>query len=192
MIKFDAEHAAVHYPPDRRHRLWIRPSILIGTAAVIAALVAAAWIEMAVAGLPHIPPVPRGVSQQLCGPAWLSAVGPLLPLLQLPLCHHAHPQRPFDPGRSSAPLLQRPLHTRAASGSDSRPSRFRASACGRPRTMPAISRRSSARPATGTPLALRACGTSSTSTALSSAACTSSPCSSPPSNGSAWCPPRPR
>ena len=44
MIKFDAEHAAVHYPPDRRHRLWIRPSILIGIAVMIASLVAAAWI----------------------------------------------------------------------------------------------------------------------------------------------------
>ena len=39
MIKFDAEHAAVHYPPDRHHRLWIRPSILIGIAAAIAWLV---------------------------------------------------------------------------------------------------------------------------------------------------------
>ena len=37
MIMFDAEHAAVHYPPDRRHCLWIRPSILIGTGAAIAA-----------------------------------------------------------------------------------------------------------------------------------------------------------
>jgi hypothetical protein len=42
MIKFDAEHAAVHYPADRRHCLWIRPSILMGIAALIASLVAAA------------------------------------------------------------------------------------------------------------------------------------------------------
>ena len=30
MISFDAAHRAVHYPPDRRFRIWIRPSILIG------------------------------------------------------------------------------------------------------------------------------------------------------------------
>ncbi len=44
--------------PDRRHCLWIRSSILIGTGAVIGALVAAAWIQVAATGLPHIPPVP--------------------------------------------------------------------------------------------------------------------------------------
>ena len=26
MIRFDAAHKAVHYPPDRRFRVWIRPS----------------------------------------------------------------------------------------------------------------------------------------------------------------------
>jgi len=31
MISFDAEHRAVHYPADRRFRIWILPSILIGT-----------------------------------------------------------------------------------------------------------------------------------------------------------------
>jgi hypothetical protein len=68
MIKFDAEHAAVHYPPDRRHRLWIRPSILIGTGAAIAALVAAAWIEFVAAGLPHIPSVPVVYPNNFAGP----------------------------------------------------------------------------------------------------------------------------
>jgi len=68
VIKFDAEHAAVHYPPDRRHRLWIRPSSLIGIAALIASLVAAAWIELAVAGLPHIPPVPVVYPNNFAGP----------------------------------------------------------------------------------------------------------------------------
>ncbi|HEV3038502.1 MAG TPA: hypothetical protein VHA33_12065 [Candidatus Angelobacter sp.] len=36
MISFDAAHAAVHYPQDRRFRLWIRPSILIGAAMLVA------------------------------------------------------------------------------------------------------------------------------------------------------------
>jgi len=68
MIAFDAEHAAVHFPPDRRHRLWVRPSILIGIAALTVALVAAAWIEMLAAGLPHIPPVPVVYPNNFAGP----------------------------------------------------------------------------------------------------------------------------
>ena len=28
MIPFDNAHRAVHYPPDRRFRIWIRPSVL--------------------------------------------------------------------------------------------------------------------------------------------------------------------
>jgi hypothetical protein len=33
MVSFDAAHRAVHYPQDRRFRIWVRPSILIGIAA---------------------------------------------------------------------------------------------------------------------------------------------------------------
>jgi len=68
MISFDAEHGAVHYPPDRRFRVWIRPSIVIGTCAVVMFLIAAAWVEMAVAGLPHIPPVPQVYPNNFAGP----------------------------------------------------------------------------------------------------------------------------
>ena len=55
MITFDAAHRAVHYPPDRRFRIWIRPSLLlvIGGAGLI--LIAAAWVQFAVVGLPFIP-----------------------------------------------------------------------------------------------------------------------------------------
>ncbi len=59
MISFDSAHKAVHYPPDRRFRLWIRPSILIVAALAILASIAAAWIEVAIAGVPHIPAVPQ-------------------------------------------------------------------------------------------------------------------------------------
>jgi DMSO/TMAO reductase YedYZ molybdopterin-dependent catalytic subunit/thiosulfate reductase cytochrome b subunit len=54
MIAFDAAHKAVHYPPDRRFRIWVRPPILIVAGAAILSFLAAAWIEFAVAGLPHI------------------------------------------------------------------------------------------------------------------------------------------
>lgn len=35
MISFDAAHAAVHYPPDRRHRIWVRPSLLVAAAVIV-------------------------------------------------------------------------------------------------------------------------------------------------------------
>jgi sulfoxide reductase catalytic subunit YedY len=58
MVSFDAAHAAVHYPADRRFHIWVRPSILIGIAIPFVAVLAAAWIEVAVAGLPSVPPTP--------------------------------------------------------------------------------------------------------------------------------------
>jgi sulfoxide reductase catalytic subunit YedY len=59
MINFDAAHAAVHYPPDRRFRIWIRPSILTGIIIAIGAPIAAAWIQIRIWGLPYIPPLPQ-------------------------------------------------------------------------------------------------------------------------------------
>ena len=68
MISFDAAHRAVHYPPDRRFRIWIRPSILIGIAVAILVGNRASWIEVAVAGLPHVPPVPQIYPNNFAGP----------------------------------------------------------------------------------------------------------------------------
>ena len=68
MIAFDAAHKAVHYPEDRRFRIWIKPSILIGIATAIAGIVAAAWIEFAIAGLPSLPPVPQIYPNNFAGP----------------------------------------------------------------------------------------------------------------------------
>ena len=68
MISFDAAHRAVHYPPDRRFRLWIRPSILIGIGIAILSVIAASWIEVAVAGLPHVPAVPQIYPNNFAGP----------------------------------------------------------------------------------------------------------------------------
>lgn len=68
MISFDAEHRAVHYPADRRFRIWIRPSILIGTGTALLLVIAAAWIEVAVIGMPHIPPVPQVYPNNFTGP----------------------------------------------------------------------------------------------------------------------------
>jgi sulfoxide reductase catalytic subunit YedY len=68
MPEFDAAHAAVHYPADRRFHLWVRPSILIGIAVALAAAVLAAWIELALAGLPPVQPVPQVYPNNFAGP----------------------------------------------------------------------------------------------------------------------------
>ena len=68
MISFDAAHAAVHYPPDRRFRIWIRPSFLIAAAVLVLLPILAAWIEFLLAGLPYIPPVPQIDPNNFAGP----------------------------------------------------------------------------------------------------------------------------
>lgn len=68
MVSFDAAHEAVHYPKDRRFRIWIRPSILIWTGSAILAVIVASWIQMAVAGLPQIPAVPQTYPNNFAGP----------------------------------------------------------------------------------------------------------------------------
>ncbi len=68
MINFDAAHAAVHYPPDRRFRVWIRPSVLLIIAAIVILPIAAAWIEMMVGGLPSIAPIPQINPDNFTGP----------------------------------------------------------------------------------------------------------------------------
>jgi methionine sulfoxide reductase catalytic subunit len=54
MIPFDDAHRAVHYPPDRRFRIWIRPSALALLSAIVIIPLILAWIERALFGLPQI------------------------------------------------------------------------------------------------------------------------------------------
>jgi len=68
MAPFDAAHRAVHYPTDRRFRIWVRPSILIGIGVAVICAVLAAWIEFELAGLPHVPPVPQVYPNNFAGP----------------------------------------------------------------------------------------------------------------------------
>ena len=96
MITFDKPHKAVHYPPDRRFRIWIRPSILVGVCALIAAVIAAAWIEVAVSGMPPVPAVPQVYPNNFAGPHGFP-VWVVLPLFQFSLCDVANPQRPVHP-----------------------------------------------------------------------------------------------
>lgn len=75
MIEFDEAHKAVHYPPDRRFRVWIRPSILWLVVLACAAPVLVAYVQWLAIGLPHIQHV--GSQQQFNAggphgfPGWL-------------------------------------------------------------------------------------------------------------------------
>ena len=109
MINFDAAHKAVHYPPDRRFRVWLKPSI-VGTVLVLVGLpVLIAWGQAAVFGLPYIQPV-LPYSQS-------SATGPHGFPVWVRYCHFFNflfltmlMQRPVDSDGSSAAVFQQPLH----------------------------------------------------------------------------------
>jgi sulfoxide reductase catalytic subunit YedY len=68
MIAFDAAHQAVHYPDDRRFRIWIRPKILWGLAIAVIIPFAIAWLQYALNGLPYINPIPDYNSALPTGP----------------------------------------------------------------------------------------------------------------------------
>ena len=59
MIPFDAAHKAVHYPPDRRFRVWIRPSFVAGAVVLILLPLLFAWGQLAIFGFPYISLVPQ-------------------------------------------------------------------------------------------------------------------------------------
>ena len=68
MIAFDDVHARVHYPPDRRFAICLRPRVLIVAVAIVAIPAVAAWIQAGVWGLPGIPPVPQVYPDNFVGP----------------------------------------------------------------------------------------------------------------------------
>jgi DMSO/TMAO reductase YedYZ molybdopterin-dependent catalytic subunit/thiosulfate reductase cytochrome b subunit len=59
MIKFDAAHEAVHHPPDRRFRIWIKPSFVV--VAIFLGLIplVVAWGQAAIFGMPYLAPLPK-------------------------------------------------------------------------------------------------------------------------------------
>ena len=75
MIAFDAAHAAVHHPSDRRFTIWIKPAVLTIVVALILIALVAAWIETRVWGLPVIAPVaqvnPNDLPSPHGFPAWV-------------------------------------------------------------------------------------------------------------------------
>jgi methionine sulfoxide reductase catalytic subunit len=68
MISFDAAHKAIHYPPDRRFRIWIRPSFIASLVILGFVPLLIAWGQAALFGLPVIPPVPLFNESSATGP----------------------------------------------------------------------------------------------------------------------------
>lgn len=56
MIAFDAAHKAVHYPPDRRFRIWVKPSFIAVIICLTLIPLVVAWGQAAAFGLPYLPP----------------------------------------------------------------------------------------------------------------------------------------
>ena len=68
MISFDPAHKAVHYPPDRRFRVWISPSFVTAIVVLMLLPLLFAWGQVAIFGLPYIPPVPQFNEMASTGP----------------------------------------------------------------------------------------------------------------------------
>lgn len=59
MIKFDAAPKAVHYPADRRFRIWIKPSFAVVAICLTLIPLVLAWVQAASFGLPYLAPAPE-------------------------------------------------------------------------------------------------------------------------------------
>ena len=68
MIPFDDAHRTVHYPNDRRFRVWVKPSILAGMLVLALMPVVLAWVQNAVFGLPYIASSPASHEGAASGP----------------------------------------------------------------------------------------------------------------------------
>jgi sulfoxide reductase catalytic subunit YedY len=68
MIPFDQAHRAVHYPPDRRFRIWIRPSVLAVLILLVLVPLVLAWIEAAIFGMPYIASSSASIEGTMSGP----------------------------------------------------------------------------------------------------------------------------
>ncbi len=68
MIAFDAAHQAVHYPEDRRFRIWVSPRALLFVFVLVLGPVLLAWLQHAIFGLPHLSPSSASAAGTPSGP----------------------------------------------------------------------------------------------------------------------------
>ena len=55
----DPKENPINFPPDRRFRIWIRPSVMVLFLVLILLPVAVAWIHYLAVGLPEVPVIPQ-------------------------------------------------------------------------------------------------------------------------------------
>jgi DMSO/TMAO reductase YedYZ molybdopterin-dependent catalytic subunit/thiosulfate reductase cytochrome b subunit len=68
LIAFDAAHRAVHYPDDRRFRIWVSPRALLFILVLVLGPVLLAWLQHAIFGLPHLSPSSASAAGTPSGP----------------------------------------------------------------------------------------------------------------------------
>jgi methionine sulfoxide reductase catalytic subunit len=68
LIPFDAAHLAVHYPADRRFRVWLSSRALLIAIALVLGPLLLAWLQHAIVGLPHLEPSPASAEGTPTGP----------------------------------------------------------------------------------------------------------------------------
>ena len=103
MVSFGAPQKAFLYPPDRRFRIWIKPSFVAGLVALILIPLLFAWGQGAIFGLPYIPPVPQFSEAAPTGPHGFPVWIRYAHFFQFLLCDDADPQWSFNShGPSSA------------------------------------------------------------------------------------------
>jgi len=68
MIAFDAAHKAVHYPEDRRFRIWISTRTFALILILILGPLVLAWLQHAIFGLPYIAPSSASAEGTPSGP----------------------------------------------------------------------------------------------------------------------------
>ena len=99
-------HKAVHYPSDRRFRIWIKPSFVAGVVGLLLLAFLIAWAEVVIFRLPYIPPVPQFNEASAAASPRFPVVGPLCAFLQFSLFDDAHSKRTFNSHGSSAALSE--------------------------------------------------------------------------------------
>jgi hypothetical protein len=108
MRAFSEAHRAVHFPPDRRFRIHIRPKEALVIMLVVVIPIALAWIQFLVFGLPSVSvSPPRALPDQPHGfPAWIR----LTHFCELLFLDAPRSKRSVDFDGPSATLLEPQLH----------------------------------------------------------------------------------
>jgi methionine sulfoxide reductase catalytic subunit len=68
LIRFDAAHRAIHYPEDRRLRIWVSSRTLLLAFGLVLCPLSIAWLQHAIFGLPQLAPSAASAEGAPSGP----------------------------------------------------------------------------------------------------------------------------